>query len=212
MDWSRLAIRWPASWRRGCSKITDAAFCGADMSTKLKLMGVDVASLGDAHAATVGARTCSFVDERRQIYKKLVLSADGQRLLGGILIGEAEEYGTLLQTMQNGLPLPERAGAAHPAYAIDGRACFGAWRWRAARRRPDLLLQQCQQGRALRGGGGRRYDAGSAQEMHTRGHSMRWLRAAGCANSEGGTREAEASRSTITCASISAIRDSSCFT
>lgn len=83
-----------------------SAFGGADMSTKLKLLGVDVASLGDAHATTSGARVCSFIDERRQIYKKLVVSEDGRRLLGGVLVGEAEEYGTLLQTMHNALALP----------------------------------------------------------------------------------------------------------
>ena len=83
-----------------------ARFAGADLSTKLKLMGVDVASLGDAHGAPGGARVCSLVDERRRVYKKLVLSEDGQRLLGGILIGEAEDYGALLQMVQNGLPLP----------------------------------------------------------------------------------------------------------
>jgi nitrite reductase (NADH) large subunit len=86
----------------------DTSFEGADMSTKLKLMGVDVASLGDAHASTPGARVCSFVDERRQIYKKLVISGDGARLLGGILVGDAEDYGSLLQMMQNATPLPER--------------------------------------------------------------------------------------------------------
>ncbi len=86
---------------------TRVAFTGADMSTKLKLLGVDVASLGDAHAATPGARTCLFSDERRQVYKKLVLSADSRQLLGAILVGEAEEYGELLQMMLNGLPLPE---------------------------------------------------------------------------------------------------------
>jgi nitrite reductase (NADH) large subunit len=83
-----------------------APFSGADMSTKLKLMGVDVASLGDAHGATGGARVCSFTDERRQIYKKLVVNAEGTRLLGGILVGDAEEYGTLLSLVQNALPLP----------------------------------------------------------------------------------------------------------
>jgi len=87
---------------------SDASFEGADMSTKLKLMGVDVASLGDAHATTPGARICSFVDERRQIYKKLVISADGQRLLGGILVGDAEDYGNLLQMMHSEAALPER--------------------------------------------------------------------------------------------------------
>src|SRR5882724_6764075 len=82
------------------------AFTGADMSTKLKLLGVDVASIGDAHAASPGARACVFIDERRQIYKKLVINEEGTRLLGGILIGGAEEYGTWLQMVQNELPLP----------------------------------------------------------------------------------------------------------
>jgi nitrite reductase (NADH) large subunit len=84
----------------------EARFAGADMSSKLKLMGVDVASIGDAHAAASGARACVFIDERRQIYKKLVVNADGTRLLGGILIGGAEEYGTWLQMVQNESPLP----------------------------------------------------------------------------------------------------------
>lgn len=82
-------------------------FAGADMSTKLKLMGVDVASLGDAHGATPGARSYQFSDERRQIYKKLVVSGDGKRLLGGVLVGDASEYGTLLQMMLNEIELPE---------------------------------------------------------------------------------------------------------
>ncbi len=92
-----------ASQLQGDSK---ARFTGADMSTKLKLMGVDVASIGDAHAAGSGARTCVFIDERRQIYKKLVVNEQGTRLLGGILIGSADEYGTWLQMMQNCVALP----------------------------------------------------------------------------------------------------------
>ncbi|MGH8302433.1 MAG: nitrite reductase large subunit NirB, partial [Steroidobacteraceae bacterium] len=84
-----------------------AAFTGADMSTKLKLLGVDVASIGDAHAATPGARSCAFVDERREIYKRLVIDSDGKRLLGGVLVGDAADYGTLVQMMLHGMPLPE---------------------------------------------------------------------------------------------------------
>ena len=84
-----------------------AAFTGADMSTKLKLLGVDVASIGDAHAATPGARSYSFIDERREIYKRLIVDTDCKRLLGAVLVGDAAEYGTLLQTMLNGMPLPE---------------------------------------------------------------------------------------------------------
>jgi len=86
--------------------ISDAEFSGADMSTKLKLMGVDVASLGDAHGAAAGARAYTFVDERKQHYKKLVVSEDGKHLLGGILVGAVEDYDTWLPTMLNRLPLP----------------------------------------------------------------------------------------------------------
>ena len=83
-----------------------AAFKGADLSTKLKLLGVDVASIGDAHGKTTGSRSVSFTDGLRQVYKRLVVSEDGKRLLGAVLVGDAAEYGTLLQTMLNGLALP----------------------------------------------------------------------------------------------------------
>ena len=87
--------------------VADAVFAGADMSTKLKLMGVDVASIGDAQGRTRGALSCVFTDELKQIYKKLVVSADRKRLLGAVLVGDAAEYGTLLQMMLNGIALPE---------------------------------------------------------------------------------------------------------
>ncbi|MCR5867765.1 nitrite reductase large subunit NirB [Aquincola sp. J276] len=92
---------------------TDAAFVGADMSTKLKLMGVDVASIGDAHGRTAHSRSCVYVDERRQVYKKIVISDDGKQLLGAVLVGDAAEYGTLLQMALNGVPLP-----AEPEFLI----------------------------------------------------------------------------------------------
>jgi nitrite reductase (NADH) large subunit len=81
-------------------------FTGFDMSTKLKLMGVDVASFGDAFAATPGARVISVVDTVAEVYKKLVVSADKQHLLGGMLVGEAASYAQLLQLVQNRIPLP----------------------------------------------------------------------------------------------------------
>ncbi len=82
-------------------------FAGADLSTKLKLMGVDVASIGDAHGATIGSRSYQFLDERKQTYKKIVVSSCGKRLLGAVLVGDAAQYGTLLQMALNGMPLPE---------------------------------------------------------------------------------------------------------
>ncbi len=98
-----------------------ASFAGADMSTKLKLMGVDVASIGDAHGRTPQSRSYQYVDEVKQIYKKIVVSADGQQLLGAVLVGNADEYGTLLQMALNSITLP-----AEPEFLIlpssDGKA------------------------------------------------------------------------------------------
>lgn len=84
-----------------------AQFAGADMSTKLKLLGVDVASFGDAHGSAPGACCYRYEDERRKVYKKLVVSEDGRHLLGGVLVGDAREYNTLLQFMLNDMALPE---------------------------------------------------------------------------------------------------------
>ncbi|GAB3397048.1 nitrite reductase large subunit NirB [Massilia agilis] len=84
-----------------------AAFTGAGLSTKLKLLGVDVASIGDAHGSTPDSRSYQFLDERKQVYKKIVVSGCGKRLLGAVLVGDAGEYGTLLQAMLNQTELPE---------------------------------------------------------------------------------------------------------
>jgi len=92
-----------------CDDITSTGgteFTGADMSTKLKLMGVDVASVGDAHGNTPNSRSYTYVNEREEIYKKIVVSEDDKYLLGAVLIGDAAEYGTLLQFMLNKMELP----------------------------------------------------------------------------------------------------------
>ncbi|WP_188837256.1 nitrite reductase large subunit NirB [Flexivirga endophytica] len=72
-----------------------ATFPGADSSTKLKLLGVDVASFGDAFGATPGSLEVSFADAVAGVYKKLVLSDDARTLLGGILVGDASSYAAL---------------------------------------------------------------------------------------------------------------------
>ncbi|MHB8628231.1 MAG: nitrite reductase large subunit NirB [Aggregatilineales bacterium] len=81
-------------------------FTGADMSTKLKLMGVDVASFGDAFGTTPDAKAVSIFDALAGSYKKLTISADGKRILGGILVGDASSYGALHQMMLSGMALP----------------------------------------------------------------------------------------------------------
>ena len=86
---------------------TEAAFTGADMSTKLKLLGVDVGSIGDAHAQTPGARNIRFNDEQAGHYRRMVISEDGKTLLGAILVGDNSHYDTLLQYALNDIELPE---------------------------------------------------------------------------------------------------------
>ncbi|MEE2652021.1 MAG: nitrite reductase large subunit NirB [Pseudomonadota bacterium] len=102
----------------------DKQFTGADMSTKLKLRGVDVASIGDAHGNTPGAKSYTFIDEQAEIYKKIVVSESGKHLLGAVLVGDADDYGNLLQFALNGIELPE-----HPEAMIlpniDGSASVG---------------------------------------------------------------------------------------
>lgn len=82
-------------------------FIGADMSTKLKLLGVDVASVGDAQCRTPGAKSYVFQDGVAGVYKRLNVSADNKKLLGAVLVGEAEAFGTLQQMCIHGMDLPE---------------------------------------------------------------------------------------------------------
>ena len=72
------------------------AFTGADMSTKLKLLGVDVASFGDAFATTAGALELVYSDAGRRASTRSSSSPrTAARLLGGILVGDASAYGVL---------------------------------------------------------------------------------------------------------------------
>ncbi|WP_439134040.1 nitrite reductase large subunit NirB [Pseudomaricurvus sp.] len=99
-------------------------FQGADMSTKLKLLGVDVASIGDAHGNTPGAQSYTYNDEIEQVYKRLIVSEDGKKVLGAVLVGDVDAYGNLLQLMLNDMDLPENpAGLILPA--SDGEAAVG---------------------------------------------------------------------------------------
>lgn len=85
----------------------ERAFTGFDMSTKLKLIGVDVASFGDPFAGGANARAIVFEDAVKGIYKRVNISTDGKLLLGGVLVGDADAYNQLLQTCKNKMPLPE---------------------------------------------------------------------------------------------------------
>ena len=86
-------------------------FTGADMSTKLKLLGIDVASVGDSIARTPGARCYYYNDDFAEVYKCLVVSNDGKTLLGAVMVGDVEDYGNFQQLMLNKIALPENPQA-----------------------------------------------------------------------------------------------------
>ncbi|BBY55318.1 nitrite reductase large subunit [Mycobacterium koreense] len=100
-----------------------AEFPGADMSTKLKLLGVDVASFGDALGSTPNCLQVVVNDPVKRTYAKLVLSDDAATLLGGILVGDASAYGMLRPMIGSTLP-GDPMSLITPA-AADGTPALG---------------------------------------------------------------------------------------
>jgi nitrite reductase (NADH) large subunit len=107
-----------------------ASFTGADMSTKLKLLGVDVASFGDALAAADGALEVTVNDPVARSYAKLVVSGDARTLLGGVLVGDATRYGLLRPLVGRPLPgdpvtmiTPDGPGPGAGALPGDAQVC-----------------------------------------------------------------------------------------
>ncbi|MDR7304420.1 nitrite reductase large subunit NirB [Haloactinomyces albus] len=109
---------------------SDTPFGGADTATKLKLLGVDVASFGDAHAGTEGALEVVYANNAAGNYTKLVLSDDARTLLGGVLVGDATAYATLRPLVGHELPaapeqllLPEGDGVGTGALPDEATVC-----------------------------------------------------------------------------------------
>jgi nitrite reductase (NADH) large subunit len=85
----------------------DARFAGSDLSTKLKLLGVDVASFGDAFATGDDAQAITYCDPRRLVYQRLVVDRGSGQVRGGMLVGDASSYQLLVQMSRGDLPTPE---------------------------------------------------------------------------------------------------------
>lgn len=78
-----------------------------DLSTKLKLIGVEVASFGNPFLDDSLVTPIVFEDKFNGIYKKIIISNDGKKLLGGILVGDASDYNAFFQLYINALDLPK---------------------------------------------------------------------------------------------------------
>lgn len=97
-----------------------------DMSTKLKLIGVDVASFGDPFVPSEEGHSILFENKINHIYKRINVSHDGQKLLGGILIGDADDYNMLHQIYLNGMELPENVEDLILGARSEGEGNFGS--------------------------------------------------------------------------------------
>ena len=107
----------------------DAAFEPGDTPTRLKLLGVDVASFGDAHAETAGASTIAFTDGIARVHRRLVTDAQG-RVIGGVLVGDASRFETMVAVAAGDIDepgdpvemlLPEGRGADSGSMEACGR-------------------------------------------------------------------------------------------
>ena len=96
-----------------------------DMSTKLKLIGVDVASFGEPFMPASKGHSVIFENKTQHLYKRINVSLDGKKLLGGILIGDASDYNMLHQVFLNEMAIPEDA-AQLILPASDGGSSFGS--------------------------------------------------------------------------------------
>jgi len=108
----RMAEAAVARIAAGDSPVDLPGFRGADTSTKLKLLGVDVASIGESLVADgETVRSVVYQDHHKGIYKKLSFDVAKNVLRGAILVGDAEDYGKLLQLYLNKIALPPQPGA-----------------------------------------------------------------------------------------------------
>ena len=97
-----------------------------DLSTKLKLIGVDVASFGEPFMPAEKGHSIIFENKAKSLYKRINVSRDGKTLLGGILVGDTNDYNMLHQMYLNGIPLPANAEELIVGGRADGTSAFGS--------------------------------------------------------------------------------------
>jgi nitrite reductase (NADH) large subunit len=83
----------------------EAAYHGSRNATKLKVAGVDVASMGIMRPEREDDEFVRFSEPRKGVYKSVVVR-DG-KLVGATLLGDVDKVAFLTQSFDRGLPLPE---------------------------------------------------------------------------------------------------------
>lgn len=88
---------------------TDAAYHGSRTATKLKVAGVDVASMGIQAPERDTDEFIEFTEARTGTYRSLVIRDD--KLIGATVVGSSAKVAALIQAFDRGLPLPEERAA-----------------------------------------------------------------------------------------------------
>jgi nitrite reductase (NADH) large subunit len=83
----------------------EAAYHGSKVATKLKVMGVELASMGITEPVDEEDEVVQFTEPKKGTYKKLIIR--NGRLVGGILLGDISKAAYLMQAFDRGAPLPE---------------------------------------------------------------------------------------------------------
>ncbi|WP_395093954.1 nitrite reductase large subunit NirB [Armatimonas sp.] len=83
----------------------EAVYGGSKLATKLKVMGVELASMGVTGAQEDDDEEIVYSEPKTGIYKKLIIR-NGQ-LIGAILLGDADRAGYLIQNFDRGNALPD---------------------------------------------------------------------------------------------------------
>lgn len=86
-------------------KNPSAAYHGSKLATKLKVMGVELASMGVTDAQDEKDEVVVFAEPKRGRYKKLIIR-DGV-LIGAMLLGDLDKVAFLMQSFDRALPLPD---------------------------------------------------------------------------------------------------------
>jgi nitrite reductase (NADH) large subunit len=82
-----------------------ARYRGSKLYTRLKVAGVDVASMGNVEPELESDQVFQVIEDRRDAYRKLVIR-DG-RLVGAMLVGNTAATATLVQLFDRADPMPE---------------------------------------------------------------------------------------------------------
>jgi nitrite reductase (NADH) large subunit len=83
----------------------EAAYFGSKIATKLKVMGVEVASMGVTEPTDEGDEVVQFTEPKKGTYKKLIIR--NGRLIGGILLGDIAKAPYLTQAYERNTPVPD---------------------------------------------------------------------------------------------------------